>query len=279
MKNNDLLTILENQNYDNNTFIKIIFESYQKRKQSGKLYSKDDHIPENIIKIFYSEINNPRFDSLIANFKREYINNENDIEDVHVKSERLGLGIAYEYIHKEIDYNKINIYEILKIHQLIYSKSPHPEFGGTFRNIPIYLPDSGVETEDWSNIPMVISKLYKPVKELINEGIQIGENHHIEKIIPYIDKCVELNCQLIKIHPFFDGNGRTIRTFTNLLFIIAKIPPIYIKKSERDEYGKVMNLALTENDLSQIKRFYYYKICDSLYELDVKPKLSKTKVK
>ena len=85
----------------------------------------------------------------------------------------------------------------------------------------------------------------------------------------------ELNCKLIKIHPFFDGNGRTIRAFTNLLFIIANIPPIYIKAKERNEYGKVMNLALVYGDLSQIKRFYYYKICDSIYELDIKPKLSK----
>lgn len=276
-KNRDILSILEEKNINLDMFILLIFENYQRRKKEGNLYSKYDYVPQNIIKAYYSEIDKPRFDSLVNKFKLDYIKNENAIEDVHEKSERKGLEEIYNYIHNETNINNISIYTILKLHQLMYSKSPHPEFGGMFRNQPIFLPNSGVETADWSILPKRFSELYEPTQKLIKKGITLSNNNNtsnIDKIIEYIDECVELNCTLIKMHPFYDGNGRTIRAFTNLLFIIANIPPIYIKKREKEEYGKVMNLALVEGDLSQIKRFYYYKICDSIYELDIKPKLS-----
>ncbi|MBQ7140074.1 MAG: Fic family protein [Bacilli bacterium] len=275
-KNYDILSILESKQIDLDMFIMLIFENYQKRKKEGNLYSKDNYIPQNIIKAYYSEIDNPRFDSLVNKFKNNYIKNENEIENVHEKCEREGLEVAYDYIHNEKRMNNINIYTVLRLHQLIYSKAPHPEFGGKLRNQPIFLPNSGVETEDWSFIPQKLNELYLPTQDLIKRGLQLKNDKisNIDNIIEYIDECVELKCKLIKMHPFLDGNGRSIRAFTNLLFIIADIPPIYIKAREREEYGKVMNMAIVDGDLTQIKRFYYYKICDSIYELDIKPKLS-----
>ena len=118
-------------------------------------------------------------------------------------------------------------------------------------------------------IPSEIAKLYFPVQELIKEGYELAQHKEIEKIIPYIDKCIELKCQLIKIHPFADGNGRSIRAFINLLFKIADIPPIYIRNKEKLEYHKAMNLANNENNFENIKTFYYYKVCDSIIELDI----------
>ena len=267
---------MENNDFDINfddSFIAYIFLNYQRRKKEKRLYSSDDYIPQNIIKSYYALNDNPRFEFLLTNFRRRYLYNENVIEDVHEIHERKGLRVVYEYVHGDKNPKDINIYEILKIHQLLYSKSPHPEFGGSFRNHPIFLPNSGVETEDWSYIPQKMASLYPVVKDIIELGVEIKQNNDVKRILSFVDKCVELNCELIKIHPFSDGNGRTMRAFTNMLFKVAKVPPIYIKVSEREEYGKAMNLALTENDLSHIKRFYYYKICDSIYELDIKPKL------
>lgn len=274
-KYHDILSILEKENISLDKFILLLFENYQRRKKEGKLYSKDDYIPQNIIRTYYSEVDDPRFDSLITKFKNEYIKNETIIENAHEKHEIEGLKEVYEYIHHEKNINNISIYTILRLHQFLYSKGPHPEFGGSTRTNPIFLPNSGVETEDWSFIPKRLYELVEPTKKLIQRGVELGKNNkNVDEIISYIDECVELNCKLVKIHPFVDGNGRTIRAFTNLLFIIANIPPIYVKAKEKNEYGKVMNMALVDGDLTQIKRFYYYKICDSIYELDIKPKLA-----
>ena len=92
-------------------------------------------------------------------------------------------------------------------------------------------------------------------------------------MLEYLDDSVEVMCKLIKIHPFGDGNGRTIRGFTNKLFEDAGLPPIYIKANERTEYHKAMNLANNENDYTAIKQFYRYKVCDSIIELDINERL------
>lgn len=66
-----------------------------------------------------------------------------------------------------------------------------------------------------------------------------------------------------------------MRALTNLLFKLANIPPIYVKLSERDNYLKAMSYALEKENYSQIREFYYYKICDSILELDVNDKINK----
>ena len=38
---------------------------------------------------------------------------------------------------------------------------------------------------------------------------------------------------------------------------------------EKEEYIKAMNEGVVNHDYSSIYKFYYYKICDSIYELDI----------
>lgn len=113
------------------------------------------------------------------------------------------------------------------------------------------------------------------VKNLLIETEKLKEELNIDELLDYLDKCVILQCKLIKIHPFGDGNGRTIRCFINKIMEYAGLPPIYIKLNERNEYHKAMNKANNENDYSLIKQFYRYKVCDSIIELDINEKLKK----
>ena len=94
------------------------------------------------------------------------------------------------------------------------------------------------------------------------------------QMLAYLDCCVEVNCRLIKVHPFRDGNGRTVRAFTNKLLEDVGLPPIYIREKERSEYHKAMNLANNEGDFTDIKNFYRYKVCDSIVELDINERVS-----
>ena len=56
------------------------------------------------------------------------------MEDVHDKKERLGLGEVYDFLNSFDDSHWINLYIILRLHQILYSKVDYPEFGGQFRN-------------------------------------------------------------------------------------------------------------------------------------------------
>lgn len=46
----------------------------------------------------------------------------------------------------------------------------------------------------------------------------------------------QFHLDYVSIHPFFDGNGRTARIFTNLILIAYGYPPIYIKTDEKTRY-------------------------------------------
>ena len=94
-------------------------------------------------------------------------------------------------------------------------------------------------------------------------------------MLNYLDRCVVLGCQLIKVHPFPDGNGRTTRGFINKLLEDAGFPPVYITLAERDEYHDAMGKAIGDGDYSEIKNFYRYKICDSIIELDINERMRK----
>jgi len=100
-------------------------------------------------------------------------------------------------------------------------------------------------------------------------------------IIDYIDYCVRITTDLIKYQPFIDGNKRTFRSLLNLMFKLKNIPPVYIRPKERDTYKEGLFNAILYENYNDIVGFYYYKICDSIYEFDVEPTLniSKKKIK
>lgn len=263
---NDLRDMTE----DESTFyINMLLEDYERRKKENRLYETNDPIPKIIIRSYYECLESPDFETLVKHFRRKYILNENKVESVHEQEEREGLGLVYEYIQNYTDVKNLNIYTLLRIHQILYSKVPYSEFGGKFRIEPARIQGFGVDIVPYDYIAREMAQLYFPVQALIKEGYELAQKKNIEKIIPYIDKCVELKCKLIKIHPFGDGNGRSIRAFINLLFKIANIPPVYIKNKEKDEYTKAMHYGVNENNLEYIKTFYYYKVCDSIIELDI----------
>lgn len=51
---------------------------------------------------------------------------------------------------------------------------------------------------------------------------------------------VDFHLDYVSIHPFFDGNGRTARIFTNLILISCGYPPIIIKDDEKEGYYQTL---------------------------------------
>lgn len=249
-------------------YISLLFDGYEKRKKEKKLY-KHDGAPELIIKTYYTYVKKPAFDRLVYNFKRRYIYNENKMEQVHSLEEQRGLSCVYDYVNRKNDLENISIYDLSYIHEELYSKTNYPEFGGRYRKDDAYLSDTMVELTPHWYITHEMNLLKPEVEKLVSEGISLEKTHNVSELINYIDQCVILNCKLIKIHPFSDGNGRSVRAFMNLLFKLANIPPVYIENKEKYKYREAMYKALVEEDYTDIKDFYHFKICDSIMALDV----------
>ena len=141
-------------------------------------------------------------------------------------------------------------------------------FGGQLRSddndvrlkdVDIKIPSS-IEAKKYFNSFASVEKVVEYQNSLV------GAN-----ICNYIDYCVNTVAKLIKMQPFSDGNKRTFRGLLNLMFKNKNIPPVYITSHERKEYKEALIKAIVDEDYKDLDYFYYYKICDSIYELDVKP--------
>ena len=164
-------------------------------------------------------------------------------------------------------------FQLKDLNRMLFSFAPFPEYAGEFRNYTTFLPTTGTDLCPWEDIRFLLENVDVDVQKLVKKAPLVKNHNDMNTMLEYLDDSVEVMCKLIKIHPFGDGNGRTIRGFTNKLFEDAGLPPIYIKANERTEYHKAMNLANNENDYTAIKQFYRYKVCDSIIELDINERL------
>ena len=258
---------------DPNRVIQEMFMGYKQRKQRKQLYGVDENIPNDLIGLYYELGDRMPFDSLKNAFVSRYITQESRLEEVHSPEEIEGLRAMYEYIHSsESDY-MFNIYTLKELHEKLYSKAPFPEFGGTFRRDDVYLPGTGTEIAEWSMIRPMLNEIDRDVLMLWELAPEVKDCEDADIMLDYLDEVVMIGCRIIKVHPFKDGNGRSVRGFMNKMLEAAGLPPVYIKANERTEYHKAMNKANNEGDYTDIKNFYHYKVCDSIVELDINPRV------
>ena len=88
----------------------------------------------------------------------------------------------------------------------------------------------------------------KDVAVLMNVWLELL-NSHIKQEVPE-DKAIcaysELHVSFVRIHPFYNGNGRMARLISNIPVLKSGFPPVIIPKERRWEYI----MALTEYHLS-----------------------------
>ena len=93
----------------------------------------------------------------------------------------------------------------------------------------------------------------------------------LEQTPLFLEELLIYKAELIRIHPFPDGNGRSVRGLVNFLLERAGLPPIYVKANERTKYQEAMNKANGGHDYSSLINFYKNKLCDSIEELVIDP--------
>ena len=258
---------------DPNRIILEMFMGYKQRKQRKQLYSEDNTIPTTLISLYYELGDRTSFESLKNSFVSRYIKNESKLEGVHSPEEIEGLRVMYEYIHSDdIDY-MFNVFTLKELHEKLYSKTAYPAFGGNFRRSDAYIKDFPSDLVSYPFIFKELDKLDPEVLELKALAPLVKDSGDAQLLLQYLDRCVVLGCELLRVHPFPDGNGRSVRGFINKLLEDAGLPPVYITVAEKTEYKEAMGKAIGDGDMSVIKNFYRYKVCDSIIELDINRRL------
>ena len=259
-------------------FIDNLLENYEKYAESCRInhkYSIEDSIPRTIIQLYYAEMEHLDHEIIADNYRRKYLQNENILENVKNPEEQAGLEVVIDYIFgNEWKHLKNNITAmILRIHQLLFSKVPHPEhYAGNFKTATNVITYSDTKTSEVSNVSEDVDEQNKKFNELINKKEFIENSKKESDLFEYINESIELSCRLLEIHPFDNGNGRTVRALLNILFRNIGLPPVYVTPEEKAEYRNAVDIAVRDKNYSYINQFYYYKICDSIVELDLKEK-------
>lgn len=140
---------------------------------------------------------------------------------------------------------KIRVQDILSIHGMIL-KSIDDEHAGRYRNVAVRISGSAVVLPNPRKVP-----------DLMNEFENwLAQNAHLHPV----QLAAEAHYQLVTIHPFVDGNGRTGRLLMNYLLMAYGYPPAIIRKRDRLKYIA----ALEEAQLGGSKENYEHLIIQAV---------------
>lgn len=244
------------------SLLTLLQDGYQARKSTSKLHRRDDITPKTIIEIYLNYVVKPKFDIVYEDYKNKYIYNESSVENNTTLEERKGLGVVYDFLQGfDVEHDYFNIFTTsLTIHGKLYSFCA-PGFGGRLRETEVVMHDSRIEIPTANEA----RRLFNLLIPLANYPFSVIENGDV---FNYINQCIILTTDLIRLQPFQDGNKRTFRALLNLLLKKIELPPIYIGIEERGEYKNALMEALEKRDYNWIIQFYYYKICDEIMALN-----------
>ena len=129
--------------------------------------------------------------------------------------------------------NPITEWNIKNIHQLILKEIDN-ENAGKYRKENVTIKGATHIPPDYITVPELMEKLIL--------------NYKTWNIYHPIVKATLLHGELVKIHPFIDGNGRTSRLIMNLDLMNSGYNPIIIKKEDRLKYYEALDKAHTTYD-------------------------------
>ncbi len=137
---------------------------------------------------------------------------------------------AIEFVQSLVKPNYVlNSKDILTVHGMVLQKI-EKEFAGRYRNAAVRISGANFVPPNALKIDAFIDELISWVKESTNN-------------LDIIIKSAVFHHRFVWIHPFFDGNGRTVRLIFNLLLMKEGYPPAIILKNDRKKYYDALNKA------------------------------------
>lgn len=146
----------------------------------------------------------------------------------HFETHNHDKAIDYLYSIVNDDYNLRSI-DILSLHGLVL-RSIEDDFAGRIRNGGVRITGANFTPPNANKVP-----------DLLDELIDFINTNPLE--LNDIELATVFHHKLVWIHPFFDGNGRTVRLAMNLLLMRSGFPPAIILKNDRKKYYEALNQA------------------------------------
>ena len=136
---------------------------------------------------------------------------------------------------------ELDVFQIRVLNKLLYKYAPFPDYAGSYRSNDNMILGGAIQ-------PISFLKIFDKLDEInsiIKDTIQNIDKYSIGEYIIIVTK---IHYELTILHPFEDGNGRTIRALTNWLLRLKGLCPIYVDSDNRDEYLEALQKIDHENN-------------------------------
>jgi Fic family protein len=138
---------------------------------------------------------------------------------------------------------------VRELHRRIVLRS-QPDMGGIYSTLPRRIAGSPVVLPNPAKIPELM-KAYGAWLVQVDAAPATSFDAHY---------------QLVAIHPFSDGNGRTARLLMNLLLLREGYPPVAVRPEDRKAYLDTLELASMRGDLKPFQVFMHQRLDTTLGE-------------
>ncbi len=151
--------------------------------------------------------------------------------------EAIGHADAYDYLLELAQKQTILEEDILELHRLFYLRID-PADAGKYRQKQVYLTGSDFTPPTPAKVPGLMQKLFRKVEKMRRERHPVAF-------------AAWLHLELVTVHPFIDGNGRTSRLAMNLALLQSGYPVVSIPPIRRNDYIR----ALQREQVRRVKQY------------------------
>lgn len=158
---------------------------------------------------------------------------------------------ALDFIHRLVPKkpSKLSEKDILCIHEIVLTGIDDLN-AGTYRSVPVRISGSAVVMPNYRKVPQLM--------EDFTEWLTSSSKLHAAAL------ACEAHYQLVTIHPFVDGNGRTARLLMNLILMMYGYPPAIIRPRDRLAYISALESAQLGGSKEPFEKLIYRAVERSL---------------
>ena len=138
--------------------------------------------------------------------------------------------------------------QLLDLHALVLNGIDNPN-AGRYRDVPVRISGSATILPAPRKVPKLMEDFFKDV---VN-----GDKHPVTR-------AALTHYELVTIHPFIDGNGRSARLLMNLVLMQHGYPPAIIRTQDRLRYLQLLEQAQTQDLTEPFLQFIYSSVSRSL---------------
>ncbi|NCN83224.1 MAG: Fic family protein [Candidatus Pacebacteria bacterium] len=160
-------------------------------------------------------------------------------DHLEVKDHHEALEMVYELVGPDSQ-PTFSEHLVRSLHQLVMKKTDE-EFAGKYRTSNVFIGGADHTPPD----SLQVSPLMKQFMSWFSRE---------KKRIHPIELAALAHHELVYIHPFFDGNGRTARLVMNIILMRHGYPLAVILKNDRRRYYRSLDLA-DKGDLTPMVKF------------------------